>query len=90
MRPKRRGPTVPGAPRSVVASESFPISWEPPSSNGGSQITGYRVYVNGSLFETVGAPSTDTVDTVGAGSVVEVSAINVIGEGRKSPPVIAA
>ena len=89
MRPTRQRPRVPGAPRNVVAVETLPIYWERPLSDGGSPITLYRVYVDGVLAETVAAPDTVTVDAVGAGSIVQVSAVNAVGEGPKSAPVVA-
>ena len=89
LRPTKRRPTVPGAPTIAVAVESWPIEWVPPASNGGSPITAYRVYVNGVLFETVAAPGTATVDSVVAGSVVRVSAVNAVGEGQRSAAVVA-
>jgi hypothetical protein len=89
LRPTRRGPTVPGTPTVTLAVESWPIEWAPPASNGGSPITLYRVYVNGVLFETVAAPGTATVDSVAAGSVVRVSAVNAVGEGQRSAAVVA-
>jgi hypothetical protein len=47
------------------------------------------VYVNGVLFETVAAPGTATADSVAAGSVVRVSAVNAVGEGPRSAAVVA-
>ncbi len=90
LRPSRRRPTVPGAPRNVVAVEAWPITWHPPLSNGGSELLEYRVYIDGSLAETVPAPQTASVDSAGAGSVVRVSAVNAVGEGPKSDPVVTA
>jgi hypothetical protein len=80
---------VPGRPTITVAAETFPVAWLPPASNGGSPILLYRVYIDGVLAETITAPDTATVDSVLGGSVVEVSAVNAIGEGPKSAPVIA-
>jgi hypothetical protein len=89
LRPTRRGPRVPGAPRNVVAIETFQITWHPPLSDGGSPVLEYRVYIDGTLAETIAAPETVSVDSVGAGSVVRVSAVNAVGEGPKSAPVVA-
>jgi levanase len=80
---------VPGAPRNVVAIESFQITWHPPLSDGGSPVLEYRVYIDGTLAETIAAPETVSVDSVSAGSVVRVSAVNAVGEGPKSDPVVA-
>lgn len=88
LRPSRRGPRVPGAPVVVSVAESFPVEWTPPMSDGGSPIVAYRVFVNGSLVEVVAAPATSSVDAFSAGDTVEVSAVNQVGEGPKSLPVI--
>jgi hypothetical protein len=42
------------------------------------------------LQETVAAPSTTTVGTFSAGTVVRVSAVNAIGEGAKSSATVSA
>ncbi len=88
LRPRRRI-TVPGAPTITVAVEANSVQWLPPTSNGGSPIMEYRVYVDGVLFETVAASDTSTVDSVAGGSAVQVSAVNAVGEGPKSAAVIA-
>jgi hypothetical protein len=44
--------------------------------------------VNGSLSE-FNDWATASVDSYSAGSVLQVSAVNAVGEGPKSPPVIA-
>lgn len=79
----------PGAPTITAVVEANPVQWLPPTSNGGSPITEYRVYVDGDLFETVAAPETSTVNSVAGGSAVQVSAVNAVGEGPKSATVIA-
>ena len=89
LRPTRRRPRVPGAPAVVSALDANPVAWAPPASDGGSPILLYRVYVNGVLFETVDAPGTSSVDSVAAGAVVQVSAVNAAGEGPKSGSVVA-
>jgi levanase len=88
LRPRRRI-AVPGAPTITSAIEANPVQWLPPTSNGGSPITEYRVYADGGLFETVAAPETSTVNSVAGGSAVQVSAVNAVGEGPKSAPVVA-
>lgn len=87
MRPRRRL-TVPGRPTITQAVETFPIAWLPPASNGGSPLLSYYVYIDNTLVETITAPDTTSVDSAGLGSVVEVSAVNAIGEGPRSAPVI--
>lgn len=81
-------PTVPGRPTITQAAEALPLEWTAPASNGGSPILFYRVYLDGSLAdEWYGG--TSWVDSPYAGAVCEVSAVNVVGEGPKSMPVIA-
>jgi hypothetical protein len=87
LRPRRRI-TVPGAPTITVAVESFSLEWLPPVSNGGSPIVFYRVYLDGGLVDEVYG-GTAWVDSPSAGQVVEVSAVNVVGEGQKSAAVVA-
>ena len=88
LRPTKRKPSRPGAPTITVAVESFSLEWLPPVSDGGSPILFYRVYLDGGLVDEVYG-GTAWVDAPSAGQVVEVSAVNVVGEGPKSAPVIA-
>lgn len=81
-------PTVPGAPTITFAANTNSVIWDAPASDGGSPITGYRVYVNGTLFEVT--ETTSTVESVSTGQVVTVSAVNAVGEGPKSAPVTVA
>jgi hypothetical protein len=79
-------PTVPGAPTITSAVESFSVFWTTPST-GGSPLTGYRLYVNGSLLE-FDEWATESEDSYSAGSVLQVSAVNAVGEGPKSAEVV--
>ena len=88
LRPTKRKPAWPGPPTITVAVEAFPLEWLPPVSNGGSPILLYCVYLDGGLIDEVYG-GTAWVDAPPAGAVVEVSAVNAVGEGPKSPAVIA-
>lgn len=81
-------PTVPGAPTITSAIAENPIVWSAPADNGGSSITGYKFYANG-VWDTVPyeASVNASLDSYLAGTVVEVSAVNAVGEGPKSAPV---
>ena len=83
--------TVPGAPTIDSAMEligDVTLNYSAPESDGGSAITGYIYYVNG-------VPVTPTSETPGFSAVfpgqfpdvIEVSAVNAVGEGPKSAPV---
>lgn len=91
--------SVPGAPQVVDAYlngvGNVHVVWTPPSSNGGSAITQYRVYYNGgssavatySGDPTFGLSVTFTPDPEPSGTeAVRVSAVNAVGEGPKSSP----
>ena len=88
MRP-RQEKSRPGAPTITVAVEATPMEWLAPVSDGGSPILRYRVYIDGKLVDEVYG-GTMWVDSPFAGAVCEVSAVNAVGEGPKSAPVIAA
>jgi fibronectin type 3 domain-containing protein len=83
--------SVPSAPLNVAANANKPhgitLSWSPPTSNGGSSITGYRIYRGTSsgaeILLTTVAPVTGFTDTGtnrGVTYYYKVSAVNAIGE----------
>jgi hypothetical protein len=88
LRPTKRKPSRPGPPTITLAVEAFPLEWLPPVSNGGSPILFYRVYLAGGLADEVYG-GTAWADSPPAGQVVEVSAVNAVGEGPKSAAVVA-
>ena len=72
----------------MQAEQGYSITWEAPTSDGGSPITGYRLYADGVLVEDYGNAELSSIDSLVAGAVAEVSAVNAIGEGPKSAPVV--
>jgi hypothetical protein len=87
------GATVPGAPTGLVGEDFFNIAWTPPADDGGSPITGYRVYVDG-VDRTDDTESGSEFLTAtswrwapGGEYTFEVSAVNAVGEGPKSDPL---
>jgi len=85
--------TVPGAPTITQAFDTggeVNVDYVAPASDGGSAITGYVYYVNGSEV-TPTAESAGFATIPGAsGDTVEVSAVNAVGEGPKSDPETVA
>ena len=86
--------TVPGAPSlgsAVGGNGSVTLSWSAPVSNGGSAITGYRIYrstVSGGevLLVSVGVSGSyvDSGLVNGTTYYYQVSAVNSLGEGGRS------
>jgi hypothetical protein len=84
--------TVPGAPTNlaaVFANGTWNLAWTAPS-DGGSPLTAYRVYVDG-VFDT-GAQtsplSANATTTASTDAEVSVSAVNAIGEGPQTAPLL--
>ncbi|MEM0449177.1 MAG: fibronectin type III domain-containing protein [Methanomassiliicoccales archaeon] len=91
---------VPSAPRGLIASaskDSITLTWTAPTSDGGSKVTGYRIY-RGASSENLALIASISNDTyyMDSGLVngqiyyYRVSAINVAGEGSLSEVVAAA
>ena len=86
--------TVPLQPLALQATAGYhlvTLTWAAPSSDGGSAITGYRIYRGTSggsetLLASVGNTSsyTDTGLTAGQAYYYEVAAVNAAGEGAMS------
>ncbi|MFX1282195.1 MAG: NosD domain-containing protein [Promethearchaeota archaeon] len=90
--------TSPSAPQSLTATAgelSIYLSWTAPSNDGGSTITGYRVYrgtSNGVYLLIFIASDTNYTDTLVNGSVTYyyvITAINAVGESAFSIEVSA-
>ncbi|AGB05273.1 parallel beta-helix repeat (two copies) [Aciduliprofundum sp. MAR08-339] len=68
------------------------LTWSAPADNGGSAITEYRIYRNGTLIATVPASRlwyNDTNVTPGQTYIYYVTAVNSVGESDKSNEVQA-
>jgi endo-1,4-beta-xylanase len=84
--------TVPGAPTITSATDAggdTEVTYTAPADDGGSAITSYKFYLDGVeasvLFSSSGYA---LLGGGGTGAVVEVSAVNAIGEGPKSAPFV--
>ena len=89
LRPTKRKPSRPGAPTITSATDGTAVIWTAPASDGGSTITAYKVYVNG-VWDGYDSSSNESIDAVSTGQVVEVSAVNAVGEGPKSAAVVVS
>lgn len=97
MRPRQRKPSRPGAPTITFASDTnndgrVEATWTTPTT-GGSPLTGFRIYLDGQLTGGVLPASgwaTSATFEANPGNVVQVSAVNAVGEGLKSAPVVVA
>jgi len=88
------GPTVPSAPQNLVATagnQRVALSWQAPANDGGSPITNYKIYRNGTLLATIGTnTSYEDYNVVnGVTYTYKVSAVNSVGEGPFSNEVSA-
>jgi fibronectin type 3 domain-containing protein len=88
---------TPGAPRTASATAGpgrgqITVTWAAPLTNGGSAVTGYRVYGGNasgalSLLTTVGATTTSFSESAladGATRFYAITALNAVGEGLRS------
>lgn len=82
--------STPGAPTNLTATkgdEIVDLSWTASGETGGSAITFYNIYRNGTYVETIPSTSTTYQDsglTNGMNYVYTISANNSIGEGPQS------
>lgn len=88
------GKIAPSAPLNLNATAGngyVILSWDASADDGGSPITGYRIYRNETLITTVTSLShNDTSITNGLNYTYYVTAVNVAGESNHSNTVIAS
>jgi fibronectin type 3 domain-containing protein len=86
--------SVPGAPALATAKGvkgGVALTWAPPASNGGTAVTGYRIYRGSTsggeaLLATVANVTsyTDATAPNGKTSYYQVAAVNAMGTGARS------
>jgi hypothetical protein len=83
-------PAAPAPPQLTASLQgvSASLAWSTPD-DGGSAITGFKVYRDGVLTASVAGDVTSYTDPASSGSVsYRVSAVNTVGEGAKSRAVL--
>jgi len=85
-----RVPTVPGKPAITgVVFDSVnnydTVSWDAPSSNGGSAITAYKLYTDG-VYDATAQIDLFAANSGALAGEYQVSAVNAVGEGPLSAP----
>jgi hypothetical protein len=89
-----RVPTVPGKPVIVSASADSAFRFNDPANDGGSEITAYKVFVDGDEVtpDEIAGDGDNLADFIASlvepasGSSVQVSAVNAVGDGPRSAP----
>lgn len=84
--------SFPNAPTSVHATsttQQITVSWTAPTSNGGTAITGYKIYSSADGYASVVGTVTDVSASItglshGTFYAFKVSAVNAVGEGSRS------
>jgi hypothetical protein len=91
-----RVPTVPGKPTIVFVDTydgdipGYPVSVTPPANSGGLGITAWKVFIDGVQQNPQGVGPGDPDVTIyivaneESGQLIQVSAINAVGEGVRS------
>jgi len=83
-------PAAPAAPTAAAASDSsITVTWRAPADDGGSAVTGYRVYdtaLTDPVCTVAASKTTCSVGDLDLGSrhAYQVSAVNAAGEGARS------
>jgi hypothetical protein len=89
-------PTAPTAPQNLVASttqNAVNLAWAAPISNGGSIITGYKIYRDSALLDTTDSSARSYADlsaSPGVSYTYYVTATNAAGESPASNTVSAS
>jgi len=84
--------STPSAPQNFTAKagdgQAY-LSWTAPSYNGGSSITGYNIFRNGTFLRSVGIVSSSTVTSLTNGTTYRfsVSAFNSVGGGTHTADI---
>lgn len=89
------GPTAPTAVDAVPGPGvgDVTVRWQPPQSDGGTQISGYRIYREGALVAEVDAGQVSFVDggrSPLSGHRYRVTAVNAVAEGAPSDEACSA
>jgi hypothetical protein len=91
-----RVPTVPGKPTIVSVDAydedipGYPVSVTPPANSGGLEITAWKVFTDGvqanpqTVIQGNGTLQINVLADEESGQLIQVSAINAVGEGVRS------
>jgi subtilisin family serine protease len=84
-------PSAPGLVSATASGQSVDLTWTAPADDGGSAVTGYRIYRSTTRGAEVpvattgtGTSFTDTSTAYGSTYYYEVTAVNAVGESARS------